>query len=331
MKFLKLFMLLIILGSQFVFSVPQEDWDKDNYGKIVGYIIDAITGEPVSDIFDISLYNCSNISAPVHAHRITKSDNEGRFSIEIEPGIYCLHFNPNSNISQYGIEPDPIIQPGFGESVNVQSGMIVEIVKKVKPGGELKITFVDQNDQRIYPNLMLSKEDIKHFSGSIKAEGIIGPGNLETFSVNDDLKDGEILLTQLFPGKYTIYIKLPFMGFGYPIKIQDIKIERSKTTVRKVVLNYYDPTGIEGVITNSKMLPVVGTRVHIKEQETGMKYNIDILAGSTRTNDKGYYKIIGLKEGIYEISVHLKGFKFKDFRNIKIYKNSIVEKNLFLD
>ena len=315
---------------------PQaEDWDRDNYGKVVGQILDASTGEPVEEVFGIDFYDCSNMSSPKPPRFTVDSNDKGFFSITIEPGIYCLHFTPLSKTSKYCFEPDPIIQNEIAHIVRLKKGQLVKVIKKVSLGGKIRIVLVDQHGQKIVPNSMFDVNDMNKLHVEIEAEGILDQITADAFCNGDKLGEGEILLTQLYPGKYTIYVELAFMGYGNPIKIQDINVSRSITTIQNVVINFDDRTGIEGIIIYNNSLPVEKAGVHISKQYNESKYDIESLRGDVRADRNGYYKIVGLNEGRYRLSVL---YNFKDGFPKSIYnstviikKGSIILKDIILD
>ena len=49
-------LVISIINNRMSLAVPQDSVDKDNYGKVIGQIVDAETGENVKEKFLITLY-----------------------------------------------------------------------------------------------------------------------------------------------------------------------------------------------------------------------------------------------------------------------------------
>jgi protocatechuate 3,4-dioxygenase beta subunit len=134
-----------------------------------------------------------------------------------------------------------------------------------------------------------------------------------------------MVITNLIPGLYDINAEFLKPGFGI-IQGGTALVESRKTMEYKFVINIDENTGIQGYITDKNGGPLASAGVilfkYIKDQGIAS-------CGDAITNENGYYKIVGIKEGIYSLRVE------KDdeceFHSIIITKNQILDKNLIIE
>ena len=79
--------------------------DADDYGKLVGWVVDPISGNPVNEVFELEFYKCDTNELMGSWLKEAKTDNRGHFSIKLSPYKYCLHFSPESKKSKYCMGP----------------------------------------------------------------------------------------------------------------------------------------------------------------------------------------------------------------------------------
>jgi hypothetical protein len=327
----KIFYVLIILvfvtiSTNLLDGVPQEEWDADNFGRIIGQILDTDTGEPVSEVFKIDIFNCSDEQSPIFLFSV-KSDEKGYFTKEIMPGIYCIWFSPTLENSKYGYENPIVCNTENKNIINVEAGKISKFFKKARPGGKLKLILVDENGIKFVPNSIYSPSDMKKISVDIEnSECLDGIVSYNT-TRKDRLDDGEMQLNCLPPGEYNLKIYLSSVGYP-PIFLENVKIERGITTEKSVLVDLNDMTGIEGTVRDQYGNPIENADIDVvKEGKT--EY-----FASKRTDSNGYYKIIGLISGIYELILDIDlsdtEYIIKRYQNIHIFKNKISRKDIVI-
>jgi hypothetical protein len=283
-----------IIGTNLLDGVPQEEWDADNFGKVVIQVFDKSTGEKVNEIFTVYFFKSLEAGDSSSLEWYAKTNNKGYLVIKLKPGIYYLQFLPESSRSKYELEPSPVVSEKNRQMIKVESGKITEVLKKANYGGKLKIILIDPTGRKINPKEEFF-EDIS-ITASLVSESDFGLFMNESMTIekltgkNDDLNDGEVFIGRLYPGKYDISISFGFLGIRKQ-RIKDIQIFRNQTTEKEVVININDNTGIEGYVTDQNGVPLNNLTVKIKDAKS-------------RTDKNGYYRIVGVDEGRHSIHVH---------------------------
>lgn len=316
-----------IISSHVLMAVPQEE--GDNYGKVIIQVVDVDTGEPVNEVFRVNFYN-SLLEAgnDKSFERSAKTDNSGYLLVKHKPGIYYLQFQPESSNSKYEIEPSPVLSENNRQKISVEIGKVTEVLKKANYGGYLKIILVDSTGKKINPKEEFPEklEDVG-ISAYLSGEGLFGFYIADSKSVSgltngiDDLNDGEVIVGRLYPGSYEISVFFGFLGIKKQ-EVKGIQLFRNQTTIQEVVIDANADTGIEGYVTDQNDAP--------------LKYlEVEIQKATSKTDKNGYYKIVGIKEGRYIISVHSSLVADDDiFINksfyIDIFKNKIIRKDFVM-
>ena len=176
--------------------------DEDEYGKLVGCVMDPYTGLPVFEVFDIEFYKCDTFELMGSFLKEAKTDNMGRFSIKLRPYKYCLHFSPESKESKYCIEPSHFKNDQYCFPVVIEKGKVTRFIKKAIRGGSLKINLKDINGIRITKDLFPAVTGI---SILLKNRNFLIPPSSRTLT-DDNLDDGEMIINRLFPDKFKIEI-----------------------------------------------------------------------------------------------------------------------------
>jgi len=295
--------------------------DPDNYGILRGKIVDEETGENVSEKFFVRI-NDSDIKYPIQIEYIgTISDENGIFQSELEPGTYLLYFQPDSVTSKYSWDLNPINYPSEKQIVTIERGKITEVIKKARLAGKAKLTIVSKNGERIYPNEIVGEN--ADLSVSFSADWLIDNINDTHFSSEeDDFNDGEILIYCLPPGKYNV--EIDFSGLGViSKKLEDIEIKKKISNEINIVIDLNDPTGVHGEIFYDNGNPLENLKVTV----WGLEGSNDHIKASIFTDKNGYYKIVGLKEGIYKMSfrkqIGERTFFYIESRVIKVKEGSL--------
>jgi len=280
--------LSIVLGYS-----QQTSSDNDDYGKVQVQVIDAETQEPVNEPFDVSFFEAKDEILP--GRKFLTNEN-GLLILEVLPGSYYLRFSPLSPISKFETDPSPFLVKTENTSfLNVEKGKITEFVKKAYYGGSIKVMIVDQegnivNFKKLYGNDSRVSIEIS------SSDNLIGTYSLGESAMaekwmhhTDDITDGEMVISRLFPGKYNIYLSLGVTGYK-AISIGDIKVTRNQTVLKKILFDTNIPTSLEGYIHDQKGNPLKGLFVSIG-------------SSSCLTNSEGHYKIFGMSEGEHLLSI----------------------------
>lgn len=333
------FSILFIGVSSFLTSQSNvdrlPDCQYENCGKVVGYLIDAETKERIKEDFYVSFCDCYikdrlkifNVENVIY----TITVKNGNFSVKIPEGQYCLQFFPRDHGSKYCFDPTPSLNPIKAQFIKVKKGQIATIRKLMKPGGSLKITLVDVNNNRINP-VQLFNENI-NIKAKLASEKV-SPAIWGFGEESDELllNDGEIIINNLFPEKYTLNIEFENMGYGSQ-KTENIEIERNKTKEINIKIDINDKTGIEGKILDKNNIPLKDIYLIIKPSMEKKEIFFSEFADIT-SNNNGNYKIIGLKEMKYDLFVYgnINGVEIKkNFYGINIKKDIIMKKDIIID
>ncbi|MDQ1354749.1 MAG: Carboxypeptidase regulatory-like domain [Acidobacteriota bacterium] len=316
-----------IISANRLMAIPQEEdeWKNDDFGRVIGQIIDADTGEPVNEHFWIQLFPFEKSDKVVRGATF----KNGSFSIKAKPGRYAPSCSPYAK-SEYSDDPDPIKIPEVRQEIKVEKGQITKVFKKAYRAGKLKIVIVDINGARIIPKNLFSDADIQE-----SLDRTFADGNIEKYltplsaAYNGYLEDGERTIGQLYPATYTLEIDFRFTYLGYGSRrFENISIEKNKTTEIKVVLDLTDQTGVYGKVVDMSGNPVEDVHVRVLKVE---RSNINMGYAETYTDSNGNYKLIGISEGPYDLrfSRVFKPFISYDIpdENIVIEKNKMIEKN----
>ena len=323
-------MLVLFLGMLihgFSIEKADEKLDKDNYGKVVGYIIDSETGEPARERLAIFVYSYSFNNFPSHLHTFY-SDNNGKFSFELKPGNYCIYYGPNLEESIYSAEPLPDVIEYITELKNlnyieVMKGKITNVVKKAYRAGRLRIILVDENGNKINPKeRFYNKISI---NTSISSRGVLNKQSFGAFmSSNSKLNEGEVELRFLYPALYKIELSFPFIGHGDATF--EVEVVAGQTIEKKVVLDMSNGTGVEGVVSTPSGTPIQGASVGVGG---GGFYG----RGSYITDSNGYYKIINIQTGRCRLEISYEkteGHFFYKYCEVNIQNNVLLRKDIVL-
>ena len=314
-----------IICTNLLDGVPQEEWDADNFGKVIGQIVDPETGSPVNEIFIIDFLNCNEIDDSRNLIMRTKTNEKGFLSVEMKPFIYCLRFYPNSKNSKYSFEPHPYYNHKYVFMVTVEKGKITEFRKVATIGGALKIKLVNTEGGVINPQLEFEK--FERISIFLKSPNMVIPVEASGLT-EDDMKDGEMVVHTLYPDIYSLGVE--FQGIGYTnIKKENIQVEKNKTTEVEIVINPNDITGIEGKVLDKNGIILKGGRVYLISQ------SIEIRGSFKNTTDQnGNYHLTGMPEGLYKIMLAVdlpsgKGFMWPQ-EIVEIKKDVLLKKDIIM-
>ena len=343
MKTIKLlFAVLLVMLISSVNGLCQEDAsNKDSFGKIIGRIFDQETNLAVNEIFNVVIVDCSDQSIEKNIYKQIESSSRGTFVFNnVNPGIYCVILSPTAGNTIYCYEPDFTSSLKFQHTIKIFPGQISRIHCEAKRGGNLKVTLVDKIGNTISPrSIMLASpysdypnDDLRRLHikiGSLDYQD--GKNDFIAYNsiVNDYLDDGEITMYGLYPGRYKIYINLGYLGYGWPLSFTNIVINKDQTAEVKAFIDLTDNTGIEGIVTDQNSTPIKNAVVMLTFLNEDNYYY-----GSIRTNQNGYYKIVGLKEGLFRLQVSLpfdpESTKVEHIQSqiIQVVKNVILIKNI---
>jgi hypothetical protein len=325
-----LFLLALVLGvlishlAIFVESVNAR-WltpcnNSDECGKIVGWIIDSESNKPVKEEFAVEIFPYFDTADRLPGETYGLKTKTGHFSIGVRTGRYFIAFTPYSEGTKYA----EYCNPHFfkqDQMIEVEKGKITVIRKKVREGGYLKLIIVNTNYQKVNFRDYFEKGTVNVWVSNDDN----GYGEPAIFQ-KEELEAGEKTITNLVPGTYRISPYFPEAGYASS-KEEYINIESKKISEYRVVIDSSDNTGIQGFVKDKNGAPLKGVEILICQdiENYGIKGFAD-----TISNDGGYYKIIGIEEGIYMLRVEC---DFKDFYlyNIKITGNQLLSKDIVID
>jgi len=280
---------------------------KDVYGKVIGQIMDPETGQPVNEKFRIQflfLNQKTNKYETFWPIDIYKGDlwandiitNEyGAFYAAFVYGNYQMRIEPYSENSKYSAKGNNY------HTFNVNKGQITKISVVAKLGGYLHASLYDWNGNKIDPK--------KTFDMNAKIYVVLTNSTNNTFdnTFTGLFLGSELNISRIIPGEYDATIEFEFLGFA-PIKKGKVFIKAKETTNLVVELNMNDKTGVEGFITDSSGNPIEKANVNlfneIKEKQK------DYFIFRTQTNEKGYYRLIGMPEGLFKIFVSVRNHNY---------------------
>ena len=142
----------------------------------------------------------------------------------------------------------------------------------------------------------------------------------------EEIDAGEIIIGNLIPCTYSIYVYFPEAGYG-STKKEFVSIERKKITEYLVVIDPLDSSGIHGFVKDGTGVILKNVEIVIYNDIKG--YGLKGFA-DTCSDENGYYKIIGIHEGIYILRIETKDFYEFYIYNIKISKNQLLSKDIIV-
>lgn len=273
-------------------GVPQQEWltDKDNYGKVVGRIVDEDTGEPVNEAFQLFFLDSDRDQYGFNIEAKEETTEQGTFEKKLIPHVYSIEFYPLAENSKYCFFPYPFrLEEKKRINVKVERGKITLIQIEAPRGGTMKLYTVDQNNVKFNPSTTFNQK----FKILVD---IHNPVYWAVYQGKDNLNDGEFIVNRLYPGNYSLEVWSD--GLGYPeVKRENIQVEKGKTTEVLINMDLSDNTGIEGILTDANGLGLEGAYLGFKQK--------GIRSGSHFTayaNKNGYYQLKGMSEGYYYIT-----------------------------
>ncbi len=329
--------LLVMLISSVNSWCQENEADKDNYGVIIGQIIDEDTKQPVDEPFGVVFVDqtieAGMGSYPESGHG-TRSDKKGYFKVKYPLGTYFIQLIPQNENSKYSRDPNPFNFPNTRLNFKVERGKITKVVKKARRTGAIKVNIVDAAGSKINlfdfykntkwyftpldkNNLFDSLSNRANLRLDLSSDVFLHNNDTVAFNKNEIL-NGE-MQRNLLPAKYT-NVKIFFSGLGYGSqKHEDIIVNKNQTTEINIVMNLADRTGVDGHVANQSGGPLGGVSVSVLKKEkdvSGFQVSAWIL-----TDSNGYYKIIGLTPGYYQIE-----FEKEDY--VECESSILIEKSI---
>lgn len=290
-------MIMVMLGS-----LNLKAQDNKNNGKVVGQIVDEITGQPVNCIFAIKFFKKGSVDSFQPADSDTLSDKDGKFKFKIKPGEYGIWVIPlpllslNSVCNCKGKYARSFLW-GKNDNVpyiNIESRKINKVIVPVKRAGDLKIELVDQNGTKL--------EKVPRILFEIFSEDKWQPGNYSSRGILHVY--GEVLIRRLLPGKYMLFLEGDGSGFGSKLH-RNIEVKIGETTVHKAVFDPNDSSGVTGVVKYSNGDFAKGARVSVVKQGELFDGLDRAHSASIVVGDNGVYRLIGLQKGKYILSCYI--------------------------
>ncbi|MCP4157842.1 MAG: hypothetical protein GY757_59580, partial [bacterium] len=245
MRNIIIFTVILIMGVSFqnllTGSPEGEEWDRDNYGKIVVQVIDPETNKPVKKKFGVAIFEYKAKEPLKAVYYVEETDENGFWSKEVEAKTY-----------EFGITPPALSKYCYGSKgdlVTVKRGQITKVAKIAEIGGSLRVVLVDPAGKKI---------DVKQFFLVERLLSFRSPGTNK--SEKDTLDDSEVTFFNASPGIHSAELSSEFSGVGYK-KVEDILIEKSKRTDYNFVID--TTTGIEGRLIDKKGNPLEKVCVYL--------------------------------------------------------------------
>ncbi len=321
MKSIKLMgaLLLVLLASIESVWCQENEASKDDYGKVVGSIYDSESNNllTVKYIIDLVPYFTDKKPNRRDCYRFYTEKN-GYFSNKVKSGKYFITFMPNDNNSIYVPDLNSIDYPEKAMIIDVKKGQITKIRKTVYAGGTLKVVLLNNLEQKINP-LQYSN----NFRVSLYLKNTKNTFSVDLYMNDKEMEAGEKYFFGMIPGEYRIGAVFRLSGYGYK-ENEIINIENKKETIYKIYIDPNDPTGIQGYIKDQNGNPAVSEIEVLNNNENVLHGYANVM-----TDKNGFYKIIGLKEGIYKFRIE--GKSELTVNNIEIQKNMILIKDIIIN
>jgi hypothetical protein len=331
-----IFLMVILIGicsSGILWCLNQQDYDtylnRDNFGKVVGQIIDPETGKPVNEKFRVCLFNWNYREGDYERYKDCRfyTDKNGYITFDAPPATYGLLFYPQEPNSKYSSTSHPFYEKMpeeykemFSCVIEVETGKITRFVRKAIIGGGLKVTLVDLAGNPVDP--------VVAFPGrSVSTQGEIVNYNLVPGSPSLSLKleNGKFFKKGLFPDT-SWELDLKFFGIGYGVfRKKDIVIKANEVTEINITIDPNDITGIEGKIIDELGNPQKKVRISFFQKDESIEGSFRCL-----TDSNGHFIMTGMPEGFYEVGIfdgHEYYFLFQNIITIEIKKNILLKRD----
>ena len=309
------YLVVFVLVTVPIFGASGQEWDKDNYGRVIGQLVDEDTGEPVNEVFKVLFLDSKRDHYGFNIEQRDYTDESGRFVLELLPYIYYIEFFPKSRDSRYAHIPYPFkVEEKDRVTLKVEKGKITYAKIKAPLAGRLNIFMADMNNVKFNPSEIFSQK-------FRIVTSIAYPLHIGINYGRDDLDDdGQLTAGRLYPGVYSVNVR--FEGLGYPaVKRENIIVEKGKTTEVLINIDLNDNTGLEGVVRDINGIPLEGVDILL-----GLKTGKFTGYSVATSNENGRYEINGLPEGYYYLNIgvnKIKGyavFSYKDHDEVEIKK-----------
>lgn len=313
---------LLISMSVFPPVGQEEYWEKRNYGRLEIQVVDEDTFQPVKEKFSLQFYTDEDMryGESKRSDNFLYTDDKGYFSGYMKPGEYYLYASPESESTKYCIIPNPIYFPETQTYVKVEKGKTAIINKVAYRAGQIKIILVNKNGSQIYPI-----DDFDNFHAEDKIENVYSQNSPDVYRFSiGDLSEGEMIKPMLYPGKYNLELYFSGMGYGSQ-RVENILVEKNKTTRVNVVIDLESNTGVEGRVIDQFNSPVKGVEVEAVQEQEDVKSGFRQIT-KVYTDSNGYYKIIGLASERFKINFSMQSLNKsieKDYENVYIDKGML--------
>jgi len=248
---------------------PFEECKGSACGKVVGVIVDPVSKKPVHEKFQVYFCDCGIIVDPLSGfgpdYKVTKTDEDGKFSFMLKPGRYCLFTIPEKlfeiepkttsgaeefidikpeTISDYAMDP----YPGLSEKkfeIKVEQGKITYIKKEAVYGGRISLKFVNKEGKSVDLKKVFCKDAVIRiclFNYNINIGFWPDEFNNVIYKLIEDKTEGvkgiRNYLTSIYPGNYSVRVyveECDTQRYSYaPYIIDNVKIEGGKESVIKL-------------------------------------------------------------------------------------------------
>ncbi|MCP4153028.1 MAG: carboxypeptidase regulatory-like domain-containing protein, partial [bacterium] len=278
---------------------------NDDYGKVIGQLIDPETGKPVNEVFYVCIFNWNYRESDYYRRKSCEyqTDKNGTVTFNFHPGHYGILFGPDSLNSKYAPTPHPFrksLPEEYREQVScsiiIERGKITRFVKKAILGGTIKVNLVDLEGNPVDFSTAFAGQKID-FRGEFNNRRINPAPNFR-------LKSGQLIQHRFFPDSaWELGLRLNGTGFG-DIEIKDIVVRAGQVTEVNVPIDIADNTGVEGTIIDAQGHAAKNADMSFFPKDESQKGYYKCY-----TDANGHYRLIGIPEGFYRLKV-FDGYEF---------------------
>jgi len=277
--FLILLATILVVGT--ISLLIPKDLEATIYGSISGQIITEDTGEELKDV-EVWLY-ARGTSGDFYFFNKKLTDKNGEvFFGMLKEGKYVLLFIPDRHTGYYADTGWPHIDIPGRPIITLEKGKHVEVKKKALVAGSILIRIKKRDGTRFIP----PPEKTLKLGGLSPAWGLMG------FDYEPN-EAGDVFIKGIAPDVCRFEAEIE----GHAIrKIENVKIEKGKTTEIEFIIDLGDPTGIEGkVISSIDGGSISGADIGIYKNDE------EITPLRMASDETGYFSIVGISQGIYSI------------------------------
>ena len=270
-------LLALILAIVIINLLIPKNLEATIYGSISGQVFTEDTGKGLKDV---KVYLFEQNSGRYPDEKTT--DKKGRFSFDlVEEGEYILAFITDWHTGYY-IDIDATRYIPGKEIIKLKKGQHIEVKIKALLGGAIRAR-LRKRDGTLFVPLPDKAAHILFYGEPLEGKILM--------EVPD--KPGEFFVNAIPPAVYRFEARIE----GHAIReLENVKVEKGKTTEIEFSIDLSDPTGIEGkVISAVDGEPIRAEHLSVyRDEEKVSPFHM-------WTDENGYFSIVGLSPGRYMV------------------------------